>query len=105
MSLELKRQQKKEIGAKQLFMLVCEYVSESFEKSDTLKRELYFKKRSSWFSYCDKNNLKRSKIIEFDRGAFQRLVDKKYIELTKQFHPEVSYFQILLLKTKIHSYA
>ncbi len=105
MSLEAKKQQRREIGARHLFDLVCKYVSDSYEVSDTLKRELYFKTRSEWYSYCDRNNAKKSSLIVFDRGAFQRLVDKKYIEFTKKFYPEVSYFTVLLMKTKTHSYA
>jgi hypothetical protein len=105
MSLEAKKQSRREIGARHLFNLVCQYINESYEKSEVLKRELYFKKRSEWFQFVYRNNSKKSRLVEFDRGAFQRLVDKKYIEYTKTFHPEISLLKVMLLKTKTHSYA
>lgn len=105
MSKEQRKQSKREAGAKHLFDLVCHYVSDSFGMPETLKKELYFKSRSAWYSYCDRNNSKGSRLVEFDRAAFKRLVDRSYIDFTKKFHPGISMIKLLMLKTKTHSYA
>ena len=105
MTIEEKKEQAKEIGGRYLYDQVCAYVIESKELGEVAKKALYFKKRSVWYCYCDKQNKKKSRMVEFDRDSFQRMVDKNYVELTKKLIPETSIFKITYLRTKTHSYA
>lgn len=100
-----KTQIKREDGAKRLFDLFCNYVADAYEANGSAKRELYFKARSSWYTYCDRNNSRKSKTIIFDRDAFRRMVDNKFVEYTRKFYPETSWFKLFLLKRKAHSFA
>lgn len=105
MTREEKAYKEKEVSARQCFDLVVAYVNNSYQKTDTEKREIYFRCRSDWYKHVDKHNSKRKSLIQMDRDYFRKLVDKNYEKYTKQLFPDVSIFYMLKLKTQTHSYA
>jgi hypothetical protein len=104
-SNEAKKKQSREAAGKYLLQLVASYVHESHKQDEVRKKELYFKHRSEWYSFCDRMNSKKSKLLLYKRDAFKDDVDKNYVPYVAQLFPETSRLKLFFLKRKTHSFA
>ena len=96
----------KEKGAKELHKLLCDYVIEANKNNiEKSKMQLYFDFEHRWERECRRLNLLHKNDVQFDKGAFKRMVDKKFASYSRKFFPEkVSLFKFVLLKLQKHSF-
>lgn len=104
-SKEDKKKQSRESAGKHLLQLVASYAHDSYKQDKVRKKELYFKYRSEWYSFCDRMNSKKSKLLLYKRGAFKTDVDKNYVAYVAQLFPDTGRIKLFFLKRKTHSFA